>query len=102
LHTFSSLKKDFLPQYKNCMEAADVAFVYFSPEVVHHKKLEEISADLVRESFGTSNMTVFTDSKSLTDKLKEMKWENSNLLLMSSGNFDGVDLNLFAKSLLQD
>lgn len=101
LHTFSSLKKDFLPQYKNCMEGADVAFVYFSPEVVHHKKLEEISAELVRESFGTANITVFTDSKTLTDKLKDMKWENSNLLLMSSGNFDGVDLNSFAKELLE-
>jgi len=52
-------KKDFLPQYKNCMAEADLAFVYFSPEVVHHKKLEEISADLVRDSFGTSNITVF-------------------------------------------
>ena len=101
LHTFSSLKKDFLPQYKNCMAEADLAFVYFSPEVVHHKKLEEISADLVRDSFGTSNITVFTDSKLLAEKLREMKWENSNLLLMSSGNFDGVDLNEFAKELMR-
>jgi len=101
LHTFSSLKKDFLPQYKGCMEQADEAFVYFSPEVVQHKKLEEISAELVRESFATENVTVFTDSKSLTDRLKEMKWENANLLLMSSGNFDGVDLNGFASTLLK-
>ncbi len=100
LHTFSSLKKDFLPQYKNCMEGADQAFVYFSPEVVHHKKLEEISADLVRDSFASSNVRVFTDSNELTNHLRTLKWENSNLLLMSSGNFDGVDLNSFAKELI--
>lgn len=82
------------------MEGADQAFVYFSPEVVHHKKLEEISADLVRDSFASSNVRVFTDSNELTNHLRTLKWENSNLLLMSSGNFDGVDLNAFAKELI--
>ena len=100
LHTFSSLKKDFLPHYKDCMKEADEAFVYFSPEVVKHKKLETITADLVKESFGTPNVTVFTESKAITNKLRSIKWENTNLLLMSSGNFDGVDLNAFAKELL--
>lgn len=101
LHTFSSLKKDFLPQYKNCMEGADQAFVYFSHEVVHHKKLEPISAELVRESFGSSNVKVFTNSNELTNHLRTMNWSNANLLLMSSGNFDGVDLNGFAKELIE-
>lgn len=100
LHTFSSLKKDFLPQYKNCMEGADSAFVYYSPEVVHHKKLEPITPELVRDSFGSSNVTVFTDSNELTKHLREMNWVDANLLLMSSGNFDGVDLNSFAKELI--
>jgi UDP-N-acetylmuramate: L-alanyl-gamma-D-glutamyl-meso-diaminopimelate ligase len=101
LHTFSSLKKDFLPQYKNCMAEADEAFVYYSPEVVQHKKLESISPELVKASFGTSNVTVFTESDAITAKLRSMSWENTNLLLMSSGNFDGVDLNAFAKELLR-
>jgi len=100
LHTFSSLKKDFLPQYKNCMEGADEAYVYFSPEVVQHKKLEPISAELVRESFASSNVRVFTNSNELTNHLRTLTWENANLLLMSSGNFDGVDLNGFAKELI--
>lgn len=100
LHTFSSLKKDFLPQYKNCMDDADLAYVYFSPEVVAHKKLESISAGLVANSFGTDNIRVFTNSKELQQELKSQNWEKTNLLLMSSGNFDGVDLNAFAKELL--
>lgn len=101
LHTFSSLKKDFLPQYKNCMKDADQAFVYFSPDVVKHKKLEEIDAATVQKAFGTSNVTVFTVANELTNRLKEIVWENKNLLLMSSGNFHGVDLNAFAKELVE-
>lgn len=100
LHTFSSLKKDFLPQYAHCMEGADEAYVYFSPEVVHHKKLEPISAELVRDSFASDNVRVFTDSTALMNHLRTVRWENANLLLMSSGNFDGVDLNAFAKELI--
>jgi UDP-N-acetylmuramate: L-alanyl-gamma-D-glutamyl-meso-diaminopimelate ligase len=100
LHTFSSLKKEFLPQYDQCMAAADLAFVYFSPEVVAHKKLENITADLVRQSFGTANVKVYTDSGELTNDLRKLTWENANLLLMSSGNFHGVDLNAFAQELI--
>lgn len=100
LHTFSSLKKEFLPQYDQCMAAADLAFVYFSPEVVAHKKLENITAHLVRQSFGTANVKVYTDSAELTNDLRQLTWENANLLLMSSGNFHGVDLNAFAQELI--
>jgi UDP-N-acetylmuramate: L-alanyl-gamma-D-glutamyl-meso-diaminopimelate ligase len=100
LHTFSSLKKEFLPQYDQCMVAADLALVYFSPEVVAHKKLENITADLVRQSFGTANVKVYTDSAELTNDLRQLTWENANLLLMSSGNFHGVDLNAFAQELI--
>jgi UDP-N-acetylmuramate: L-alanyl-gamma-D-glutamyl-meso-diaminopimelate ligase len=100
LHTFSSLKADFLPLYKNCMEEADEAYVYFSPEVVAHKKLDAISAETVQKAFGTANVTVFTDSDLIAYKLRVIKWVNTNLLLMSSGNFNGLDLNAFGKELL--
>ncbi|MDA7804160.1 Mur ligase family protein [Crocinitomix sp.] len=101
LHTFSSLKKDFLPQYDQCMKEADEAFVYYSPEVVAHKKLEPINDALVAKSFGTNNVTIFTDSDALAARLRSMNWENANLLLMSSGNFHGIDLNAFAKELIE-
>lgn len=102
LHTFSSLKADFLPQYKNCMEEADEAYVYFSPEVVAHKKLTPISADMVKDAFGTENVTVFTDSAAIVQQLRETNWHNTNLLFMSSGNFNGVDLNAFGSELLDE
>ena len=100
LHTFSSLKKEFLPHYKNCMKEADEAIVYFSPEVVAHKKLEPITAEQVAEAFATSNVRVFTDSNEITTLLRAKKWDNANLLLMSSGNFHGVDLDAFAQELI--
>ncbi len=99
LHTFSSLNKDFLPQYKNTMEQADIAYVYFNPEVVEHKKLPQISEELVYEAFGTKNVTVFSDTEALQRILLDSGWDNTNLLFMSSGNFSGIDFVDFTDKL---
>lgn len=90
LHTFSSLKKDFLPHYKDTMKMADEALVYYSPEVVKHKKLEPISKELVYEGFG-GNVIVMNDTKEVSDYIYSKDWKNSVLLMMSSGNFDGIN-----------
>lgn len=91
LHTFSSLNKDFLPQYQDTMENADRALIYFSHEVVDHKRLEALSEDEVATAFGGSNVEIFTDSKALLAALAAVHWPGKNLLMMSSGNFDGID-----------
>ena len=90
LHTFSSLKKEFLPHYKDAMSMADEAIVYFSPEVVKHKKLDPISKELVKNGFG-GNVIVLTETKEIVDFIRSKKWDNSVLLMMSSGNFDGIN-----------
>jgi UDP-N-acetylmuramate: L-alanyl-gamma-D-glutamyl-meso-diaminopimelate ligase len=91
LHTFSSLNKKFLPQYDGTMAKADRALIYFSPEVVEHKRLETLSEEEVNTAFGGTNVEVFTDSVVLLAELKSINWKNKNLLMMSSGNFDGID-----------
>lgn len=101
LHTFSSLTEEFLPQYAGCMEEADVAFVYYNPEVIQHKHLKDIEPEQVKKAFGGNNLTVFTDSEALQKKLRELNYDNSALLLMTSGNFSGVNLMEFANELLQ-
>jgi len=101
LHTFSSLTEDFLPQYAGCMTEADVAFVYYNPEVIQHKRLKEIKPEQVQQAFGGTNLTVFTDSEALQAKLRELNYDNSALLLMTSGNFSGVNLIEFAEELLK-
>ena len=102
LHTFSSLTEAFLPQYHNTMEKADVAYVYFNPKVIEHKQLKPITADEVARAFGTPNIHVFTDSAALQDTLRSLNYDNTALLLMTSGNFDGVDLRSFATELLNN
>ncbi len=90
LHTFSSLKKEFLPHYDNAMAAADHALVYFSPEVVAHKKLEPITKEQVQSGFG-GGVQVVTSTDEVRSFLKQFDFNNSALLMMSSGNFDGID-----------
>jgi UDP-N-acetylmuramate: L-alanyl-gamma-D-glutamyl-meso-diaminopimelate ligase len=93
LHTFSSLNEEFLQQYKGCMNEPDTAIVYFSPEAIAHKKLEPITENQVHSSFDREDLIVFTDSKKLERYLKSLVWENQNLLMMSSGNFESMELN---------
>ena len=99
LHTFSSLKKEFLPHYKDAMSMADTAIVYFSPEVVKHKKLDPITKEMVAEGFG-GNVTVMTETSEILDFIHSKNWNNSALLMMSSGNFDGIDYDALGKELL--
>jgi UDP-N-acetylmuramate: L-alanyl-gamma-D-glutamyl-meso-diaminopimelate ligase len=93
LHTFSSLNRDFLGQYKGSMDQADVPIVYYNPKVVEHKKLPPISPADVRSAFGHPGLAVYTDSAVLLQDLISMDWKDKALLLMSSGNFDGIDFN---------
>ena len=91
LHTFSSLNEEFLKQYTGCMDEPDTAIVYFNPEAIAHKKLEPISKEQVHTAFGRENLLVFTNSIELEEYLKSLNWNNKNLLMMSSGTFDGIE-----------
>ena len=101
LHTFSSLNAAFLPQYKSSMDQADTAVVYYNPEVIVHKRLPAISPEDVKKGFQNGKLEVFTDNQQLLAFLKEQNYRNSVLLIMTSGNFNGVDLKAMAQELLQ-
>lgn len=92
LHTYSSLNKDFLPNYANSMDATDVAVVYLNPHAVALKKLELMDEATLREGFKRPDLMLFTESKALKDYLLDQNYTNTNLLLMSSGNYDNLDL----------
>jgi UDP-N-acetylmuramate: L-alanyl-gamma-D-glutamyl-meso-diaminopimelate ligase len=98
LHTFSSLKKEFLPHYEGAMIAADEALVYFNPEVVHHKKLEPISIQQVSDGFGGS-VDVKDKTADVLSFIRSQSWNNAVLLMMSSGNFDGIDYDQLGEEL---
>jgi UDP-N-acetylmuramate: L-alanyl-gamma-D-glutamyl-meso-diaminopimelate ligase len=100
LHTFSSLNKTFLQEYKGSMATADEAYVYYSNHTLEHKKLDPISPEEVKKAFGSENVTVFNNSDELFEMLSKKDWDNKVLLLMSSGNFDGKDLNAFGEGII--
>ncbi len=100
LHTFSSLNAAFLPQYRHTMDLADEAIVFFNPEVVKHKRLPEISSEDVRKGFDDTQLKVFTDNRQLLEELTQKNYENSVLLIMTSGNFSGIDIKELATQLI--
>ena len=99
LHTFSSLDENFLKEYKDYMKQADDAIVYFNPHTIEHKKLKPISIEQVKEAFGNDKLKVFTQSKQVSDYLKAISWNDKNLLMMTSGTFDGIDFVKLAEEL---
>lgn len=99
LHTYSSLNKDFLHEYAHTMDKAAVAIVYYSPEIVALKKLPELDADAIRKGFNRNDIFVITKRNELESWIQQHNWENTNLLLMSSGNFDGMDVKFVAEQI---
>ncbi len=83
------------------MEKADEAIVYFSPHALELKKLPMLSPDNIKHSFQKKGLRVFSDTNQFQQFLQNEKWENSNLLLMSSGNYDGLNVKDFAEKLVE-
>lgn len=99
LHTFSSLTADFLPQYKDTMNQADEAIVYFNQHVIEHKHLAPITVEDVKKAFGRDDLFVYTDSRQLHDDLLHKDYRNTALLMMSSGTFDGINVKELAQTI---
>ncbi|MEA3496647.1 MAG: Mur ligase family protein [Bacteroidota bacterium] len=92
LHTFSSLNKDFIPEYKNTTNDADEIFVFINEEAVNLKRLELMSADEIQKAFNNPNIEVFFDINKLDKRIGKLNKNNSIILLMSSGDFKKWDL----------
>jgi UDP-N-acetylmuramate: L-alanyl-gamma-D-glutamyl-meso-diaminopimelate ligase len=93
LHTFSSLNTDFIVEYRDSMKLADQAIIFISNNTIKHKNLEPISKEKIRKAFNQSNIMVFNDIKLLSNFLKKIKMKETNLLMMSSGNFENLSYN---------
>ncbi len=96
LHTFSSLTAEFLQQYAHTMDKASVPIVYFNPHTIAHKKLPPITNEMIFNAFQNNNILVYQDSALLCKDLLNINWQNKTLLMMSSGNFDGLNYNNIA------
>lgn len=94
LHTYSSLDAEFLKEYESALDSADVAVVFYSPEAVKIKRLDEITEEQIEKSFNRNDLIIYTNPKEFEDYLYELNLKNAVLLLMSSGNYGGLDLEV--------
>jgi UDP-N-acetylmuramate: L-alanyl-gamma-D-glutamyl-meso-diaminopimelate ligase len=91
LHTYSSLNAEFLKEYKGALDAADVAVVFYSPHAVEIKKLEEVTHEQIATAFERDDLIIYTNTDDFKNFLFSQDLNNKALLLMSSGNYGGLD-----------
>jgi UDP-N-acetylmuramate: L-alanyl-gamma-D-glutamyl-meso-diaminopimelate ligase len=91
LHTYSSLNAEFLKEYQGALDHADVAVVFYSPDAVKIKQLDEVSYDQIAQSFKRDDLIIYTNPQAFQDYLFGLEFSNSALLLMSSGNYGGLN-----------
>lgn len=96
LHTFSSLNPDFLPEYEFTLEKADEAIIFLSEHARKIKQMDQIDESLIQNYFKHPSLKVVRDSSTLASELLNKSWPKTNLLMMSSGTFDGFDLKELA------
>ncbi len=92
LHTYSSLNEQFLSEYRGSLEDADATVVFFSPHALELKRLPPLPEEKVLAGFGKKGLVIVHKKEELDDWLMKQSYKNANLLLMSSGNFDGLDI----------
>lgn len=98
LHTLSSFNNEFIKQYLSTMNNADIKIVYFDSEVLQKRSVNNIDVDSIKNYFGSNDLTVVYNKSLLFNKILNQDFQNSVLLLMSSGNFSSMNI----KSLIEN
>ena len=93
LHTYSSLNADFLKEYEGALKYADKAVVFYSPDAVKIKQLDEVTYEQIAKAFNREDLIIYTNPKDFKDFLFDLKLQNTALLLMSSGNYGGLNFD---------
>ncbi|WP_397447342.1 UDP-N-acetylmuramate--L-alanine ligase [Polaribacter sp. R77954] len=93
LHTYSSLNAEFLAEYKGALDFADKAVVFYSPHAVKIKQLEEVTAQQIADAFERDDLIIYTNPDEFKTFLFNQNLEKSAVVLMSSGNYGGLDFD---------
>jgi len=91
LHTYSSLNAEFLKEYEGALDKADKAVVFYSPKAVAIKQLDEVSETQIKEAFKRDDLIIYTNPEDFKKFLFDQEFNNTATLLMSSGNYGGLD-----------
>jgi len=102
LHTYSSLNEAFMPHYKGALDPADEACVFYSHHAMEIKKMPPLAEATVKEGFGNNKVEVFTSRTDLEQWLYSKNYNNTSLLLMSSGTYEGLDLAKLQSAIMKD
>jgi len=100
LHTFTSLNPDFMTRYKGTMDNACKAIVYFDPTNANHSSPNRITKDFIKSAFNHPNISVVSTKHELREELLAIKWHKSDLIMMSSSNFSGLDMHELSSNIL--
>lgn len=100
LHTYSSLSEGFLDQYAGTMDIADQAIVFYDPHAVQLKRLPPIPPERIRTAFARPDLEVITDPVAVMGAVRSGLDGPAVLLMMSSGNFGGLDLHALTEAFI--
>lgn len=101
LHTYSSLNEQFMHEYKGALDRADLAVVFYSKHALELKRMPPLPAEAVEAGFAKKGLVVINDGETLWKWLQAQEYDNANVALMSSGNYDGLDILTFAAQITQ-
>lgn len=101
LHTYSSLNEQFMHEYKGAMDKADLAVVFYSKHALQLKRMPELPEDKVQAGFCKKGLLIMNTKEELSTWLRQQSYDQTNLLLMSSGNYDGLDMLTFANQIVK-
>lgn len=102
LHTYSSLNEAFMEQYRGAMEQASVPIVFYSAHALELKRMPPLPVEKVVAGFGNDKLIVLNIAEGLMRFLRTQSYEHTNVLFMSSGNYDGADILTFAQEITRD
>ncbi|MBL4905354.1 MAG: peptidoglycan synthetase [Flavobacteriaceae bacterium] len=97
LHTYSSLNAAFLKEYKGALDPADKAVVFYSPHAVKIKQLDAVTSQQIGDAFERDDLIIYTNPQEFKEFVFSQNLENTALLLMSSGNYGGLDFEELKK-----
>lgn len=96
LHTYSSLNAQFMEEYQGAMDKADIAVVFYAKHALELKRMPDLPVQKVYDGFNKDGLLVMNDAGALWQWLQSQSYSNASILLMSSGNYDGLDMLTFA------
>ncbi len=100
LHTFSSLNENFLNEYSGSMDEADEAIVFVDSKTFYQKGIKPYGETIVKQSFANEKLKFFNNLEILEKFLIKINFKGKNLLLMSSGNFGGMNLDKLKETIM--